>query len=1214
MDPAANANDDPMSDYEKRWDAGLGGWGQKRRVSWGERLGDVKEEARTIRAKRLAKMGANNSTTPAASSSSSSTTVAGAAAAAAGPSPKPLAAPAPKPVVPTKTASPTTSPAPNRTSVSSKTVGASPMDVDKKPVVAGSPVGTSAALKLVSQFLRVSDEDWDHQTIAYVFQVELDVSYIETRTIASLTNLASSTPQPTIAQNKRYTHLPTLLSELQSENLPTKLTPTIIDRILYTRLSLPSNTDPTSAPLFDYLLSSWKRVVEARKRVQSVVEKAGLVKAEDKAGLDERVERRLEVLVKVRELAVSYSGLVIMPGMAESFPQREDILAQGSSYMASKFLKDMYQVEDEIPTEFFEEFIARFDGDGLDEIISPVINSIVANMRSQNISTDYQTPIRALTTLVGYKQIANLLPNLPNFLPPNLTPRSMELLTILGPVFARCAAFPDAEGKLANIYFASSNPFAEEGVQDSDGTWVGARNLGDVKSNQNSLRGIISGVQTNLHNLLMPLIKSGNAGKEGVLNYIATAINLNHARGRMQVDRNTVSGDGFLYNITKVCLKLVDPIMDPRYSKVHLIDPAYLLRPDARLKLGPTPTLMNADNETLESAMKSWIESNPTPTPPNFVTEIFYLTLGSHHYGLLSSIRFYTSFIKDVGELQKEVDRMKQERTRGLWTGAPDGPMKEAVLKRMMTQLDMAIAHKLLMDTPLLDRVGLEHSLGFYNLVMVWLLRVVMQGSGNLKAPVKVGGPDGVQWDRVARGDLQGLPLVPLPEAVPSNFALLPEWIVEDVIEFYLFVCRFKGPVFEMLPRDELMLFSISILNSSNYIKNPHLRSKLVEILFYFTLPLYRLPNGQPTGPRLDLVFGTHPIAKEFLVQGLIKHYVEVESTGVSSAFYDKFNVRYNISQILKSVWTDPNHRQKVIERSKDMEEFSKFVNLLMNDTRYLLDESLEKLAEIHKIQVEMDDVATWNALAQNVRQEREGTLRQYERQAQSYVALGNETVHMFRYLTSDEQIVDPFMASYLVGRLAAMLDYQLAALVGPKCTELKVKNPEKFRFNPKKLLTEIIDIFLHLSHRSEFVQAVSEDGRSYKKEMFYRARDILSRHNLKNHSDLDRLMEFVQKVETCIQNRQDDEEALGDIPDEFLDPLLSTLMEDPVILPTSNMTMDRSTIITQLLSTSIDPFNRMPLTIDMVIPNTELKAKIEAWKAAQRKGTNGSNEDPMEM
>lgn len=65
--------------------------------------------------------------------------------------------------------------------------------------------------------------------------------------------------------------------------------------------------------------------------------------------------------------------------------------------------------------------------------------------------------------------------------------------------------------------------------------------------------------------------------------------------------------------------------------------------------------------------------------------------------------------------------------------------------------------------------------------------------------------------------------------------------------------------------------------------------------------------------------------------------------------------------------------------------------------------------------------------------------MRSLERQAQSYVALGSETVHMLQYLTAE--VVEPFMVTEVVDRLAAMLDYNLAQLVGPKCTELKVLN-----------------------------------------------------------------------------------------------------------------------------------------------------------------------------
>ncbi len=39
------------------------------------------------------------------------------------------------------------------------------------------------------------------------------------------------------------------------------------------------------------------------------------------------------------------------------------------------------------------------------------------------------------------------------------------------------------------------------------------------------------------------------------------------------------------------------------------------------------------------------------------------------------------------------------------------------------------------------------------------------------------------------------------------------------------------------------------------------------------------------------------------------------------------------------------------------------------------------------------------------------------------------------------------------------------------------------------------------------------------------------------------------------------------DAPDEFLDPIMSTIMRDPVMLPTSGNIVDRSTITQHLLN-----------------------------------------------
>ena len=58
---------------------------------------------------------------------------------------------------------------------------------------------------------------------------------------------------------------------------------------------------------------------------------------------------------------------------------------------------------------------------------------------------------------------------------------------------------------------------------------------------------------------------------------------------------------------------------------------------------------------------------------------------------------------------------------------------------------------------------------------------------------------------------------------------------------------------------------------------------------------------------------------------------------------------------------------------------------------------------------------------------------------------------------------------------MAAMLDFNLQQLCGPKCKDLKVKNPSKYGWEPKKLLNTLTDIYLHLDCH-EFLTAIAED------------------------------------------------------------------------------------------------------------------------------------------
>jgi ubiquitin conjugation factor E4 B len=327
----------------------------------------------------------------------------------------------------------------------------------------------------------------------------------------------------------------------------------------------------------------------------------------------------------------------------------------------------------------------------------------------------------------------------------------------------------------------------------------------------------------------------------------------------------------------------------------------------------------------------------------------------------------------------------------------------------------------------------------------------------------------------VIGGGCKNKSLMSLKPQPPKLFCMVPEWIFDDICEFYLHVLRVKTNYFETISRNEIVTFALVFLCNSSYLRNPYLKSKLVEILYHFTHALYQDTSGRKFGSLND-IFRTHDFAQENLIHCLTKFYIDVEQSGMHSQFYEKFSIRYHISQIFKSVWEDSQHRKMFIRESKNKEQFVRFAALLMNDTTYLLDESLSKLKEIQTIQNELElPLVNASQEDQEARNQKIESLAQYEKQALSTMSLGRETVNMFEYLTSCSEMIDPFMAPEVVDRLAAMLNFNLVALCGPRCSELKVREPEKYRFNPKELLNNIVQIYMNLSQRVEFISAVAK-------------------------------------------------------------------------------------------------------------------------------------------
>lgn len=567
-------------------------------------------------------------------------------------------------------------------------------------------------------------------------------------------------------------------------------------------------------------------------------------------------------------------------------------------------------------------------------------------------------------------------------------------------------------------------------------------------------------------------------------------------------------------------------------------------------------TKINADQHASDAFYAKQSEGTS-----NFITEIFFLTVAAHHYGSESLTSKLETLEKDLRHMETTLAKLEAERHK--WSSNPvQLRLFETHVKRFKDKVDMGLALKYSLQGVLFDDQWQFRSMTFMRYVVVWLLKVV-SGKNFPKEQLTL----------------------PLPQNPPEVFKCLPEYFLDDIISNFKFIMWCMPQIITATQGDELVMLCVAFLESSEYIKNPYLKAGLVSILYRGTWPR---PGGA-TGVLVDLL-NSMPFANEYLLHACMKFYIEAEHTGAHTQFYDKFNIRYEIFQIIKCVWPNALYRAKLLNQANHhLDFFVQFVNLLLNDVTYVLDESFGSFKTIYNTQLELRTEGA--NMDPTVRQEKEELVSQAQRSAKSYMQLTNETMAMLKLFT--EALADAFTMPEIVQRLADMLDYNLDAMVGPKSSNLRVENLHEYGFRPRALLSEIVDVYLNLMGKQNFIVAVARDGRSYKPANFEKAAEILRKWSLKSPEELKSWDQLLLKAKQAKEEDEQAEEDLGEIPDEFLDPLMYTLMEDPVILPASRMSLDRSTIRSHLLSDPHDPFNRVPLKMEDVLPGMTLYCPI---------------------
>ncbi|KAL9619118.1 MAG: hypothetical protein Q9160_006207 [Pyrenula sp. 1 TL-2023] len=947
------------------------------------------------------------------------------------------------------------------------------------------------------------------------------IEEFEDRTLRSMFRFSLDPEVKQDAHGHPLRYLRELHQDLESEGKEFRMStgdlePAIVDAL--------SNLPLKITPL-DHMLGCWKRLSRLNR---------GFKKPNSE-------DRKWQIVQEARRLCMSWTAFAILSPelFGRQIPEKHPL--------AQHLLIDP---EDDrgICHDFITEAIARFEEDEASkEIFVGAIEQLSTDLSKKSMDSDYRSYTSALRNLVRYGPIATALTESPRFCDKTIPTAEIEVQTLLGPFFA----LSPLQAAVTKQYFASPKTMDQGRIVDS----------------QRSLRMTLAAHQTDLHDIVLQLIRSSTAAKEKVLDWFALTVNANHKRRAMRVDKTTVSSDGFMINVTACLDKLCEPFTTTitEFEKLDRIDINYLQRqPRVDMK---DETKMNANQE----ASDVFYEKN-VGGANNFITEVFFLTVAAHHYGTEGANSALQDLEKQLKHMQKQVDKFETERHKYV-----SNPVALSNFERALTkykdQIDRGLMYKHALTGVLLDETAQTRSMRFMRYVIAFILTLVLP-----------------------KGQFPGKPIsLPLPDEVPEAFKNLPEYFIEDINSNFGFILYNMPQVVQSTQPDEIVNLCITFLRNSKYIKNPYLRSGLVTILFRGTWPYRR--GG--TGAFSDYYSGSK-FANDHLLHALMQFFIEAEFTGGHGQFYDKFNIRYEIFQIIKNVWSNPVYKENLSREAKnDTEFFVRFVNLLLNDVTFVLDESFTAFQKIHQLQTELRDPPN-SSTDPEQRAEREEELSQTQGKAKSYMQLANETVAMLNLFT--EALATAFTMPEIVQRLADMLDYNLDAMVGPKSSNLKVENLESYNFNPKILLAEFVSVYLNLRAKPNFILAVARDGRSYKPQIFDKASEILVNKRLKSSEEMGRFEKLKRDFAQAKEEDDAAEQDLGEIPEEFLDPLMYTLMEDPVVLPTSRTTIDRSTIRSHLLSDPNDPFNRVPLKIEDVVEDTEMKQKIDAFKAEKRK------------
>ena len=377
-------------------------------------------------------------------------------------------------------------------------------------------------------------------------------------------------------------------------------------------------------------------------------------------------------------------------------------------------------------------------------------------------------------------------------------------------------------------------------------------------------------------------------------------------------------------------------------------------------------------------------------------------------------------------------------------------------------------------------------------------------------------------------------------------YEVFPESILDFVVEY----SHFSSSIFEIpLELPKLMEFIIDVVCDKKLIINPYVRYKLFDLISINRLTI-------------NYILSTI-LCKRTIIKNVIQLYIDADCVSSARILRDRINFftirALNHSEDYKYALTTISEDRKIVEYFylvlsellQNYDTLLRNINLIYN-TR---DDDDFMLRSDYNLRLKSALVYTINGFTLITIILGISKTRKYFFKQELLVKLINFIYYVFHQYDKNEVSINYYNEKY------------------------NIEGSRKIKSKFDKIFTFCYSIYkvLGLNEKIDFTKIAEKTSSFFNKKLMLKYIEYTLGEGILDWVSYDIIVEMLDTMEREIKNSLEDIE----VPDEFLDPIMSTPIEEAVMLPENDIIMDLSVISTHLLSNKTNPFTRSLLTIE---------------------------------